>query len=272
MQNLLFGGAMLSKHEFKSRDMYGTCAKSDLIYPMRFHRQTEICLVTKGSLALTVEKTTYVLEEGDLYVIFPNVLHAVDPLHSEKQLWMFSPDLISSLSELLTSRKPQCPVIRAKDVPPLVRELIDRCVKLYGKNKVLYRSMLIAHTTSLIQELALATELTEWGLDRSMVQRLTEYLMENYKSDITLDSAATALGYSKFYISHAISEMFGCNFRTLIGNYRISAAQEALLQSGKSIWQIAYDCGFQNQSTFNRAFTKLCGMTPSEYRKINSKD
>ena len=91
--------------------------------------------------------------------------------------------------------------------------------------------------------------------------------MDNFRSDITLESTAKALGYSKYYISHMVAELYDCNFRALVNNYRISAAQEALMDKGKDIWQIAYTCGFQNQSTFNRAFVKLCGITPTEYRR-----
>ena len=103
-----------------------------------------------------------------------------------------------------------------------------------------------------------------------MIQQLTGFLMKHYRSNITLELAAKELGYSKFYISHAILERFDCNFRTLVNRYRISAAQEALQSSDKSVGEICYDCGFVNLSTFNRAFLKICGMTPTQYRQTQS--
>lgn len=255
-----------------SQDFYASWDNRNVIFPTEYHRQVEICHVRSGSLTLTLDKTAYTLQEGDMYVIFPYVRHAVEVHSGSKRLWIFSPDLIPELTDILTSRKPICPVIRADHLDTLPRKVFNRCVTLYLKEQEQSRHLVLPYTTALMHELLRVLELTEWGADRGVIQRLTGYLMENYSSDITLDSAAAALGYSKFYISHAISEMFGCNFRTLISNYRISAAQEALLQTSKSVWQIAYDCGFQNQSTFNRAFTKLCGMTPSEYRKTKATD
>ena len=255
-----------------SRDFYASWDNHKVIFPTEYHRQVEVCHVRSGSLTLTLDKTAYTLQEGDMYVIFPYVRHAVEVHGGSKRLWMFSPDLIPELTEILTSRKPICPVIRADALAPLLLKIFNRCVELWLKRDDSLRPLMVAHTTALMHELLCVQELAEWGVDRGMIQRLTGYLMENYKTDITLDSAAAALGYSKFYISHAISEMFGCNFRTLVNNYRISAAQEALLQSNKSIWQIAYDCGFQNQSTFNRTFAKLTGTIPSEYRKSKAKD
>jgi len=262
---------MIPQYEHKARNMFAAWDKHRLIYPMKYHRHAEICLVLEGSLTLTTKNNCYTLEEGDLYVIFPNVLHAVDLSHVEKQLWMFTPEVVPELSHVLLERKPVCPVLRKEAVSPLVAQLLERCVRLYIKDKTLYRQILLAHSDALLQELLLKLELTERGPHRGLAAQLTGYLMENYQENITLDSAAAALDCSKFHISHMVSELFGCNFRTLVNNYRISAAQEALLNTKKSIWEISYACGFQNQSTFNRAFIKLCGMTPTEYRRLSAK-
>ena len=261
---------MPSKHEYRTRDMFGAWDSCSVIYPMKFHRQVEICLVLEGELQLTMEEGDFLLKPGDLYVMFPNVLHAVDLSHVRKQLWMFSPELVPTLTETLLTQKPQCPVLRTGEVTELIRQLLRRCVKLYLQDKVSHRPLLLNHSASLMQELLLKLELVPWGMERGMIQKLTGFLMKHYRSDITLEHAAKELGYSKFYISHAILERFGCNFRTLVNRYRISAAQEALQSSDKSVGEICYDCGFVNLSTFNRAFLKICGMTPTQYRQTQS--
>ena len=256
---------MSSQHEFRSRDLFGTKDTSDMIYPMKYHRQVEICLLMDGNLTLSVEKKSFLLQPGDLYVVFPYVLHAVDLKHAAKKLWMFSPELIGELPDL-TAKRPACPVIRKDSVPATALCLLDQCVRLYVQDKQRYRQILICHSASLMQELLLKLELVETDEQQSFAQWLTGYLMENFRDNITLESASRALGYNKYYISHMVSELFGCNFRTLVNNYRINAAQEALLDKKADILQICYACGFQSQSTFNRAFVKACGMTPSEYR------
>lgn len=262
---------MISIYKHKQQDMYAAWDDRSLIFPMEFHRHMEICQVLDGSLTLTTEDASYTLEKGDLYVIFPNVLHAVDMSHVRKRLWMFTPEIVSELSQVLLSRKPVCPVLRSDAANPLVNQLLDRCIRIHGRDGMRRRQFLMAHTTSLVHELLLAFELTAQGTNRGLVSQLASYLLENYRSDITLDSAAAALGCSKYYISRIVPEFFGTNFRTLVNNYRISAAQEMLLKAEKSVWEVAYACGFQNQSTFNRAFLKTCGMTPSEYRRSQSK-
>ena len=96
-----------------------------------------------------------------------------------------------------------------------------------------------------------------------------EQIMENYAEELTLEELARRLGYSKFHLSRVVSDTFHCNFRTLLNSYRISAAEELLRSTRKTVLDIAYATGFQNQSSFNRVFLKITGMTPNQFR--NSK-
>ena len=98
------------------------------------------------------------------------------------------------------------------------------------------------------------------------IHRLVMHLLNLYTEELTLESVSEALGYSKHHVSHAIADAFRCNFRTLVNSHRINSAQTQLLSTEKSVSQIAYACGFQNQSSFNRIFLKHCGITPSSFR------
>ena len=104
-------------------------------------------------------------------------------------------------------------------------------------------------------------------MDGTLLQQLQFYILQNYTRQITLDDVAQALGYSKFYISRIITNLFGCNFRTLINSYRISLAQNLLVTTNKTIGQIALSCGFKSQSAFNRIFLQQTDITPNQYRK-----
>lgn len=53
----------------------------------------------------------------------------------------------------------------------------------------------------------------------------------------------------------------------VIQEIRIGEAKRLLLQTDLQIGSIAYDCGFQNLSNFNRQFRKIATLTPAEYRK-----
>lgn len=83
--------------------------------------------------------------------------------------------------------------------------------------------------------------------------------------DITLSSVADALHISRYYASHLFSEL-EVGFNEYINSLRITGACERLKNTKLSISEIAYEVGFGSIRTFNRAFLKVSGMTPRQYR------
>ena len=87
---------------------------------------------------------------------------------------------------------------------------------------------------------------------------------------VSLAGLSKQLKVSAQKLSFAINSRSGYNFNEYINRLRIKKAVE-MLQSPKSkdvtIAAIAYDAGFNNLSSFNAAFKKFTGKTPSEYRK-----
>lgn len=259
---------MLIEYVYHTSDLVASWGPTNRMFPMKYHQNVEICLVLKGEAVLILKDGEHMLKPGDMYVIFPNVPHAVNMINARNKLLMFNPELIPGLTEILLSRKPKCPVLRAGEVTALNSVLFNRAIQLYFQDRVFYRPVILSHAASLMHEIMISLELTNRSTARRLPQNLADFMLEHACGDVTLEIAAKKLGYSKFYLSRVIPEMFGCNFRTLVNHYRISAAQEKLRSSKKTISEICFECGFQNLSTFNRAFMKMCGMTPTEYRKI----
>lgn len=72
---------------------------------------------------------------------------------------------------------------------------------------------------------------------------------------------------SAHYVSQVINQHLGCTFYELINRRRIEVAAGRLLaEPGKTILDIAMETGFNAKSTFNAAFKRHIGMTPSDYR------
>jgi AraC-like DNA-binding protein len=92
-------------------------------------------------------------------------------------------------------------------------------------------------------------------------------------SELTLSKLSDQLGNSKQQISAAINEYAQRNFNDYVNYFRIQVAKK-MLQDGQNdkftISSIAFDTGFSSLSSFNGAFKKFEGMTPSAYRKNRS--
>ena len=78
------------------------------------------------------------------------------------------------------------------------------------------------------------------------------------------------LHISKYYISHLFSHKLNMRFNDYINSLRISDACRYLRHDTRSITEISELVGFSTLRTFNRAFIKQIGVTPSQYRKSNA--
>lgn len=88
--------------------------------------------------------------------------------------------------------------------------------------------------------------------------------------DISLAKLSKTLGKSTQTTSSVINQYAKRNFNDFINHYRIQEAKKLLsnTESDKyTISSIAFDTGFSSLSSFNSAFKKFEGVTPSAYRK-----
>jgi AraC-like DNA-binding protein len=111
---------------------------------------------------------------------------------------------------------------------------------------------------------------------RQLIVKL-EILMESDKifisDNLTIEEVALKLGTRTKYVSQIINENYKKNFYNFINTYRVEEAMRLLLEADNekySILGIAQMVGFVSKSTFNAAFKRVAGTTPSEYRRKNS--
>ena len=103
------------------------------------------------------------------------------------------------------------------------------------------------------------------------------YKEKIYKeNNINLALLSERLGTTRHSASQVINEHFGMNFFNLINKFRILEAQEIFKNdfnnSSLNIIDVAYDVGFNNKVTFNKAFKDYTDLTPSEYLKNLKKE
>ncbi|HEX7341453.1 MAG TPA: AraC family transcriptional regulator [Rhodanobacteraceae bacterium] len=86
---------------------------------------------------------------------------------------------------------------------------------------------------------------------------------------LTIAQVARRSGYPEYLVSAVINRRLGGSFWDYINRLRVEAARVCLADAGdtRTILDIAYACGFTSKSTFNAAFKRQVGDTPSAWRK-----
>lgn len=90
------------------------------------------------------------------------------------------------------------------------------------------------------------------------------------ENDLSLSDLALRLDCSPKYLSQVINEVYTCNFFDFINKYRIEEAKKQLSNRSDeklTVLEVLYASGFNSKSSFNTAFKKFTGQTPSQFKK-----
>ena len=104
--------------------------------------------------------------------------------------------------------------------------------------------------------------------DRQM-QKAARYIRNNYREDIDLAAIAQTVSLSPGYLSKKFKASTGFGYREYLVLVRIQAASVMLLETNKSVAEIARACGFRDSNYFGDVFKREKGVSPSKYRKNN---
>ncbi len=107
----------------------------------------------------------------------------------------------------------------------------------------------------------------ELSYNSRRIERAVEYMNQSFQKQITLTEVAklanmTDVSFSRFFRSRT-----GITFMDSLLEMRLGHASRLLIDTTESVAEIAYNCGFNNISNFNRLFKKKKGCTPREFRE-----
>lgn len=111
---------------------------------------------------------------------------------------------------------------------------------------------------------------------RKYVDKLEAILQEQQvylNPELSLNILSENLGIPAYQVSEIINRHYELSFFDLISHFRVNEVKKRLADpaySHFSVLAISMDCGFNSKSSFNNAFKKITGTTPSEYRKSKS--
>lgn len=117
--------------------------------------------------------------------------------------------------------------------------------------------------------LALCTIFQAREEDTSLASTIEKYILENYTDpSMCLNKISDEFQISESYFSHMFKEKTGINFSTYLENVRMKEASRLVRETDTNLSELYLVVGYNNITTFRRAFKKCFGITPSEMRNI----
>lgn len=96
------------------------------------------------------------------------------------------------------------------------------------------------------------------------------YMEQHYPENPSLETVARLSGYSASHFSRLFHAQLGKSYSEYLTSIRIHHAQDLLLNTKKSVTEIALETGYLHPGNLSEQFKQQTGMTPLQYRKANT--
>ncbi len=107
---------------------------------------------------------------------------------------------------------------------------------------------------------------TNDALNLKRISMVEDYISLHYRDDLKLSKLADVVSMTPTSLCHIFNRYHNKRISDIIVETRIQHAKEMLKSTNLKIRFVAYECGFNTLTNFNRLFKRLTGMTPTEYK------
>ena len=256
--------------------------------PWHYHPEYELVLVVKSNGQRTIGDCVERFTDGDLVFIGPNLPHAYqnDAVYYQKNSTLTAEAIVIHFKEDFLGKE-------FFNLPEMifVKQLFDKSklgLKILGDTRAKITDTMLEMQAangqkriilllSILEMLSVSNEIqllaNSGFVEQSTVStndrlaKVHEYIMENFKKDISLVDAAKVANMSVPSFCRFFKAGTRKGFSNFLNEVRVSYARKLLLEDRYNIAQNCYESGFKNMSNFNRQFKKYTGESPSHYKQ-----
>lgn len=245
--------------------------RKSLDFPLHLQEMVEIVFVIRGSCNIRCGDLYTQVQEGDAFVVFPNVLHEYTN-STDMEVYVLIVPTKAYLSEyynIFKEHLPSNPVLRQGQWDRRIMTIVENA---FHDRKQVSDSVMHGYLTVIFGKLLADLHLEpRYAVPERPLQRVLTYINSHYRESITRKEIAEAAGYNESYISRLFTHTMKVSLPEYIHNMRIEDACHMLTETDISVTQISAELGFNSIRNFNRVFLKALGMTPSQYRNNTRK-
>lgn len=261
------------------------CNTDIVTYETHYHSAFEIIYMCDGDAIVRTSDRDSILKAGDIVFISPYITHQVKFTRPSKQfILMIDVSTLSdfNLENIIKIPANSIPIFRQEDslYESVANPIIDM-INSYFTYEPFWELSVFASFLNLTVEFSKAytaaqspgsvkeASMPSPSNNKEHYYKFTElmqYIDDNFAEPLTLDFISSHVGFSKYHFIRLFKEYTGSTFYDYLTNKRIQHAQY-LLSSDMGITDIAFSCGFNNQTSFCRSFKNIVGCPPTEYRQ-----
>lgn len=254
--------------------------------PWHWHDELEIVVILSGEVSVFVAGCELNLKAGEGYFANSGILHSAE-LHSNtgrQHCMVFSPRVVASPDDIIWNTYVS-PILSHENLPfikltpeiPWQKDILSLSEKawLSGAHEKTDYALTVRSSLSRIASLMVHNIGTEsehpfsskTQRDELRIKKTLYYIETHYSEQITIDDIAASADISVSTLLRLYHDVLHTTPIQYVLKYRLEQIRDELsIEPDSFIAEIAYSCGFNDISYFNRCFLKAYGETPSSYR------
>lgn len=252
-------------------------------FEFHYHDFDKVIILLSGSVTYMIEGRAYELQPYDIVLVNRNEIHRplIDTrVPYERIIVYLSPGFLSAYQTgeydlarcFQKARETHSHVLRMHS--PQKRTLLDTIHRLEAASSSdgfagqLYCQVLFLEFLILLNRTALSQKLdyANTFLADQRILTVLDFINENLSEELDVDRIAGRFHFSRYHLMRLFKQETGYTISRYITSKRLLAARE-LLQTDLPVTDICYRCGFQNYSTFSRAYKAEFGECPRTTRR-----
>ena len=246
-------------------------------FMLHVHDNYEIFMFIEGDAKYVVEENVHNLEPFDVIIIRKNQLHRIYHNSTKKYKRM-----IINISPRFFEEN-NCPEYeRQFNSPPLIsmgNKISGKAVKSSGLYDAFMRLLKYRDESEDDESPVVKASITEIlyiinnikydyesSTDNPQLKEVIEYINENFTGDVSLSELEKRFFISKYHLCRIFQKATGLTVHQYITKKRLAFSNE-MMKSGKNINDVAESAGFNNYSSFYRAYVNEFGKKPKDEKK-----
>lgn len=245
-----------------------------------YHSAIELVYVHSGKLTCRVGDSVLSLSAYDTLLINKNVMHNIECPDRGTE---FSYIQIETDRQFISSKKDETYFIRQfidkstplqyytgnenSELSDIFNNIFHECHSDEAYN-ILYLQAYILQLIAFMHRYKMIKEFNSNFLRHlESIKPIIQFINDNFTDKIYIDDLASAINLNKFQLCKRFKALTGGTIIEYINFIRLQHAAELLLNSDKSITEIAYSCGFASVQYFNKVCKKNFGCSPKNLKK-----
>ncbi len=239
-------------------------------------RVHELTFVVSGVGETLIGNKTYPMHPGMLFFSKLGEAHAIYTFNERLRFFYIGFDFASQLSEDVASIRDflenRCttPAIKAEPLGDAFIRMFSEVDSDDAPGKLLFESavqeVISLSCRFLSQSVVRSYHMSDTrAVDEQLVYKIINYIDNNSCHIGSLSDLTTVFGYSYTHLAKKFSEITGESLHAYHTRHRFERAQE-YLRRGETVTKTAELCGYDSIHAFSRAFKRVTGVSPGEYR------